>query len=167
MTLRPLDLSQDLAALVAINNEGYPAVPVVDEDDMAGLLGMSSLALGVEDNEGQLVGFLLAIDPGADYASENYAYFEATGANHLYIDRVVLSERARGKGFGGTLYQAVFERAAQDGRDWVTCEVNLEPPNPGSLRFHRRWGFQDVGQQPTKGGVVIVQLLRAPVPQTG
>jgi predicted GNAT superfamily acetyltransferase len=25
-------------------------------------------------------------------------------------------------------------------------EVNLEPPNPGSLRFHKRIGFIEVGQ---------------------
>jgi len=167
VTLRALDLRRDLPALVAINNEGYPAVPVVDQEEMARLVGMSSLAMGVEDDEGELVGFVLTIDPRADYASENYTYFEATVANHLYIDRVVLGERARGHGRGGELYRAVFDKAAQDGRDWVTCEVNLEPPNPGSLRFHRRWGFQDVGQQPTKGGAVIVQLLRAPVLRTG
>jgi hypothetical protein len=41
--------------------------------------------------------------------------------------------------------------------------VNLEPPNPGSLRFHHRMGFQDVETQTTKGGTVVVQLLRAPL----
>ena len=28
----------------------------------------------------------------------------------------------------------------------LCCEVNLEPPNPGSLRFHHRIGFTEVGQ---------------------
>ena len=28
----------------------------------------------------------------------------------------------------------------------LCCEVNLEPPNPGSLRFHQRIGFTEVGQ---------------------
>ena len=27
----------------------------------------------------------------------------------------------------------------------VTAEVNLKPPNPGSIRFHSRHGFSEVG----------------------
>lgn len=161
--LRPLDQARDVKDLVAINNDGYPAVPLVDETDMSSLLDMSSLAIGAEDDGGRLVGFVLAMDPGLAYESENYTFFEAHYQNHLYIDRVVLAEAARGKGVGSLLYEAIFEKARADGREHVTCEVNLEPPNPGSLRFHRRWGFEDVGQQPTKGGAVVVQLLHAPV----
>lgn len=161
--LRPLDRARDLPALVAINNEGYPAVPLVEEADMAALLDMSSLAVGADDGDRRLVGFVLAMDPGLAYESENYTFFEAHYRNHLYIDRVVLADSARGAGVGSALYEAVFDKARSDGRDHVTCEVNLEPPNPGSLRFHRRWGFEDVGQQPTKGGAVVVQLLHAPV----
>lgn len=161
-TLRPLELSRDLISLVAINNDGYPAVPRAEPSDIERLLGMSSLALGVEQDE-ELVGFVMAMDPGQDYDSENYTFFESRFTNHLYIDRVVLTEATRGHGLGSVLYEAIFEKAATDGRDWVTCEVNLEPPNPGSLRFHRRWGFEDVDTQATKGGAVVVQLLAAHV----
>ena len=41
----------------------------------------------------------------------------------------------------------------------MTCEVNLEPPNPESLAFHDRLGFGRVGEQATKGGSVVVALL--------
>ena len=27
----------------------------------------------------------------------------------------------------------------------MTCEVNIRPPNPSSLDFHRRLGFEQVG----------------------
>ena len=27
----------------------------------------------------------------------------------------------------------------------VTAEVNIHPPNPGSMRFHDRHGFEQVG----------------------
>jgi len=81
----------------------------------------------------------------------------------FYIDRVVLSESLRGQGAGTALYEHVFDLARQAGRDGVTCEVNLQPPNPGSLRFHHRMGFVDVDTQATKGGAVVVQLLQAPL----
>lgn len=161
-TIRPCT-EDDIDALVAINNSGYPAVPMATPEEMLGLLSMCSLALIAQDEDGMPLGFVMAMDPGLDYPSENYVFFEARFSNHLYIDRIVLTDESRGLGLGSTLYQQVFDRARADGRERVTCEVNLEPPNPGSLRFHRRWGFQDVDTQPTKGGQVVVQLLQAPV----
>lgn len=159
--IRTLDPGGDLDVVVEINNSGYPAVPLVTPEEMAALLGFSSLAVVVENDDQEVVGFLMAMDPGLDYQSENYVYFESRFDNHLYIDRVVLGERARGLGLGSELYQAVFDKALAEGRDRITCEVNLDPPNPGSLRFHRRWGFEDLDTQPTKGGTVVVQLLVA------
>jgi predicted GNAT superfamily acetyltransferase len=103
------------------------------------------------------------VDPGADYASENYRYFEARDTDSLYIDRIVVGEEQRGSGLGRVLYGAVFERAREDGRTEVTCEVNIEPPNPESLAFHDRMGFKRVGTQSTKGGAIVVALLAAPV----
>lgn len=162
ITLRAVTTS-DVERLVAINNSGYPAVPMASPEDITALLALSTLALIAENQAQEALGFLIALDPGAPYDSENYVFFEAHFSNHLYIDRIVLTEQARGLGLGSELYEKVFERARADGRERVTCEVNLEPPNPGSLRFHRRWGFEDVDTQATKGGQVVVQLLQAPV----
>jgi len=43
----------------------------------------------------------------------------------------------------------VFDQAHSSGRTLVTCEVNLHPPNPGSLRFHEGLGFRALGEQET------------------
>ena len=53
----------------------------------------------------------------------------------------------------------MLDRARALGLGEVTCEVNLEPPNPASLAFHARLGFRQVGEQVTKGGSVRVALL--------
>lgn len=162
VTLRHLE-DRDLVAVTAINNDGYPAVPITSVDEMRALVDLSCLALVAENDDHEILGFVVAMDPGLSYESENYAFFEKSLENHLYIDRIVLSEQSRGLGLGGQFYQRIFDKARADGRSTVTCEVNLEPPNPGSLRFHRRWGFVDVDTQPTKGGQVVVQLLQAPL----
>jgi len=161
-TLRELTVG-DIDSLVDINNAGYPAVPRADSEDMRDLFDLCSYRMGVVDDEGSLVGFALAIDPGSPYASENYVFFDSRFENHLYIDRVVLADSARGLGAGTMLYDHLFEFAKAQGRATVTCEVNLDPPNPGSLRFHRRFGFEDVDTQATKGGTVVVQLLQSPL----
>ena len=165
ITLRPLTTS-DIDTVVGINNEGHPGVPLATAADMGELLAVASVTLGAVDDEGHLVGFLIAVDPGQPYESENYAFFESRFDNHLYVDRIVLSESSRGLGVGSSLYERVSEVAGDAGRDCITCEVNLEPPNPGSLRFHHRLGFVNVDTQSTKGGSVVVQLLQMPLPRS-
>jgi len=160
-SLRPLSAG-DAAELAPLNDAASPAVPVTSASDLARLVAIAELALGIE-REGALVGFVIAIAPGADYDSENYRFFESRAVDHLYVDRIVIAESERGAGLGVVLYDAVFNHARQRGRHEVTCEVNLDPPNPGSQVFHSRLGFVEVGTQHTKGGSVMVSLLAAPI----
>lgn len=161
-SLRELTES-DLEKVVEINNAGYPAVPLATLEEIGNLYQLSSYRMAALNDQGELVGFALALDPGANYDSENYVFFEGRFENHFYIDRIVFADSARGLGLGTALYEHLFDFAKAQGRTAVTCEVNLEPPNPGSLRFHRRFGFEDVDTQATKGGAVVVQLLQAPL----
>ncbi len=128
---------------------------------MERLLALSSLALAAVGSDGEVHGFVVAVDPGSAYDSENYRFFEDRGTAHVYVDRIVVDAAARGSGLGRQLYDAVFERARSTGRAEVTCEVNLEPPNPESLAFHERLGFTKVAEQSTKGGTIRVALLAA------
>ena len=161
VSLRTLT-ADDAERLAVLNNAAAPAVPVTAPDDLARLVAIAGLALGLE-RAGRLVGFVIAMQPGADYASENFVFFESRGIDHLYVDRIVIDESERGAGLGAALYASVFDTARRQGRREVTCEVNIDPPNPGSLAFHARLGFFSVGTQATKGGAVTVSLLAAPV----
>ncbi len=164
LILRKLDTA-DLPALVRLNNAAAPAVPVSAEADIARLLDVATVAVAAVATEDpdRMLGFMIAIEPGQPYDSENYLWFEARGIDHLYVDRIVVADDARGAGIGRVLYDQVFEVARAAGRAEVTCEVNVEPPNPGSLLFHGRLGFTEAGRQETKGGSVVVALLTAPV----
>lgn len=153
----------DTERLVELNNAAVPAVSETDAAGMRRLLDLSALAIAVVDDADTVLGFAILMTPGADYESENYRFFEARGTDFLYVDRIVVAEEARNRGLGAELYRAVFEAAREQGRAEVTCEVNVEPPNPGSLRFHDRLGFTEVGRQETKGGSVTVALLAASV----
>jgi len=153
----------DLDRLVELNSAAVPAVSETDAAGMRRLLALSALALAIVDDADTVLAFAILMTPGADYASENYRFFQARGTDFLYVDRIVVAESARDRGLGAELYRAVFDAARRQGRAEVTCEVNLDPPNPGSLRFHRRLGFTEVGRQVTKGGSVTVALLAASV----
>lgn len=153
----------DLDRLVELNNAAVPAVSETDAAGMQRLLALSHLALAIADDTDTVIAFALLMTPGVDYDSENYRYFERRGGEFLYVDRIVVADSARNRGLGAELYRAVFDAARAEGRVEVTCEVNVDPPNPGSLRFHGRLGFTEVGRQVTKGGSVTVALLAASV----
>jgi predicted GNAT superfamily acetyltransferase len=156
----------DLDDLCRLNNDAMPAVPFTGADEMAALVGLATHCLGVID-DGRLAAFLIALGPGIAYDSENYRWFEGRGAQHLYVDRIVVDAAARSAGLGRRLYAEVFALARAEGLAEVTCEVNVDPPNPRSLAFHARLGFEEVGRQRTKGGSVEVALLAASVPSGG
>ena len=149
----------DLAALAALNDAAVPNVNALGEAGLAEQLARCELALTVDDGAGRPAALLLALAPGADYASENYAWFAANQPPSLYVDRIVVGEALRGGGIGASLYAAVFERAAELELPLVTCEVNLDPPNPRSLAFHKRLGFRQIGTQLTKNNSTRVALL--------
>ncbi len=157
-------IPSDVDEIVRLNNEASPAVPHASATEIAALLASADHAVAVvaQPDATTLAGFLIGFDPGSDYASENYRWFETRGTDHLYVDRIVIDEAVRGQRIGRLLYDHVFERARRAGRVEVTCEVNIEPPNPRSLAFHAAIGFVEVGRQGTKGGSVEVALLAAP-----
>tara|TARA_B100000902_G_C27275813_1_gene898794 strand:+ start:1360 stop:1875 length:516 start_codon:yes stop_codon:yes gene_type:complete len=154
-------VESDLGVAASINNQSFPAVPEISKRELRSLIEMSSFRAAAVDQENVLVGFALALESGAPYQSENYEFFERRGIKHLYVDRIVFLESSQNRGLGSAMYERIFKFAKDQKIFEVTCEVNLEPPNPGSLRFHRRMGFEEVAVQSTKQGKVIVQLLKA------
>lgn len=159
--------TDDLPVLAALNDAAVPAVNALGLDGLAAHVARCDTALVAADGTDAPLAFLLALAPGAPYPSENYGWFSLHRPGSLYVDRVVVAPHAHGRGLGRSLYGAVLERAAALGLAEVTCEVNLEPPNPESLAFHRRLGFRRVGEQSTSGGSVRVALLARAVDRPG
>jgi predicted GNAT superfamily acetyltransferase len=157
MLLRPLSAA-DSEALWSINEEGLPGVGNVSQTELAKLVDLAELALGAFC-EGQLVGFVICLPPRTAYSSLNYGWFNARYDEFLYVDRVAVAQAFRGRQVGTTLYQSVFAHAQRSSKP-VAAEVNLHPPNPGSMRFHRRHGFAEVGTI-DHGSCRVCTLLRS------
>ena len=82
--------------------------------------------------------------PGALPARGRFA--SPGNANFVYVDRVVTSPAARGKGYARALYAELFQLAKSAGHTRIACEVNLDPPNPASDAFHASLNFREVGR---------------------
>ena len=163
-SIRPL-LPRDAAQVLLLNNAAVPAVNILDPASLTALLAESALAVAVttDADPETVLGFTIVFAADADYASENYRWFAERSREFRYVDRIVVAEQARGQGLGEQLYGAIFAAADAAAAVVVFCEVNLEPANPGSLAFHSRLGFAQIGRQPTKNGTVVVALLAASV----
>jgi predicted GNAT superfamily acetyltransferase len=101
------------------------------------------------------------LGPGADYGSVNYRWFSERYESFAYLDRVAIDAAHQSRGLGAALYGEV-ERRLAGSVPWFVLEVNLRPRNDGSLRFHSRQGFVEVGQQDTNYGT-LVSLLAKPL----
>ncbi len=140
-----------------INEEGLPGVGKVSQSEVQTLIKMAHLPLGCFI-DGILIGFCLCLLPGTPYGSRNYRWFNQRHDSFLYVDRIAVRTDHRNSGVGGALYERVFNEA--DAHGWsVAAEVNTEPPNPGSMRFHMHHGFERIGTL-DHGSTSVAMLLK-------
>lgn len=106
-------------------------------------------------------GFLIALDQTAEYDSPNFLWVKARYERFVYLDRVAVAASARRQGLARALYEDLFAAARDTGHDAITCEVNIEPPNPDSHAFHTRLGFTEIGRRELAEGKSVLYLRAA------
>jgi predicted GNAT superfamily acetyltransferase len=132
----------DLDTLLALSNAQEREIGVFTR---AAFAELAALSFRIRMTPGREA-FLLALAERAPAVAPNYQYFAARFDRFVYIDRVVVAEHARRKGLARLLYDDLFESAGQAGYSRVCCEVNSDPPNPGSDAFHAALGFVQIGE---------------------
>ena len=90
---------------------------------------------------------IVAFHEGCTYDNPNFAWLKMRFPRFSYIDRVVVSEKARGRGLARKLYAALEDQTRAEARERLVCEINAVPPNPESDAFHVALGFHPVGEQ--------------------
>lgn len=147
----------DHAAVLALNNANTPHVNALTDEEWAWIVAHAGYFRVAED-EGGLAGFVLCIPSGTEYWSRNYKWFAERYAEFIYLDRVVVAARVRRGGVGRAMYDDLHATAA--GR-WlrVGLEVNLKPPNPGSMAFHEALGYRRIGVREYDDGEKAVQMF--------
>jgi L-amino acid N-acyltransferase YncA len=133
--VRPFDPT-DYPAVAAVFAEGIDTgqatfettVPSWEEWDAAHLPAHRFVA----ELAGDVVGWIAVVP----YSRR--AVYRGVGEESVYV-----AERARGRGVGRALLEAVIESARAGGL-W-TLQAGVFPDNVASLELHRRLGFREVG----------------------
>ena len=153
----------ELPRILELNKTAVPAVNLLNAQEIRNLFIQAEYFRSLRLDQ-DVIGFLVALVPGATYESPNYRWFELHYDQFLYVDRIVIDPTHQGVGFGRMFYDKLQEFAGQR-FPRITCEVNLRPKNESSLRFHQRYGFHQVGVQETEGGTKQVSLLAYEIPR--
>ena len=159
VTLRP-GTADDGRDIVRLNDATVAVTSPMNMRDFHELFKLSSLLIVAERDEA-VVGFLMGFTEGVDLEGLNYRWFDARLRQYLYIDRIVVDESCRGSGLGREIYAQVEAWAQAEGLVWLAAEMDLDPPNVGSLRFHKRSGFVEVGIQKLPSGKVVSMQIKA------
>ena len=134
----------DHADVLALNQANVVKLAPMDEARLHQLDGWAD-RFDVIDVDGEFGGFVVTFAPGSAYDSENYRWFaERHGRSFYYLDRIVLADSHRRQGLGTFVYDELEHVARRYGR--LALEVNLVPRNDGSLAFHDRRGYVEVGR---------------------
>lgn len=152
--------AKDWAAILALNQAHEAETSHLDDTSLRALAS-EAFFFGVRD-EGR-TGFLIAFDQNANYHSPNFLWFKERYPRFVYIDRIIVDIHARGQGVGRGLYSELTTAALKAGHTMITCEVNIQPPNPTSDLFHAALGFKEAGRANIAAGKTVRYMtLRIP-----
>jgi hypothetical protein len=162
--IQPLTAATE--SLLALNNDHSIELSPLSLPELDRLIQISFFSASISASNALLISF----DRSAPYDNENFLWFQnffsqsdPANPNFVYVDRVVTSPAARGKGYARALYSELFRRAKSAGHSRIVCEVNYAPPNPVSDAFHASLNFQEVGRASVYHGTKKVRYLLRPL----
>jgi uncharacterized protein len=150
MILRNVERT-DLHSVLSINQAAVPGMNSLELADIERFAADAAWFRVVEIEAG-IAAFLIVLDADTDYESVNYRWFRERYTDFLYIDRIAVDSNFHRRGLGRALYEDLFAEVRRRGIGRICAEVNLRPPNPGSIAFHRALGFVQTGELEHHGG---------------
>jgi uncharacterized protein len=144
--------------MLALNNTHQTETGYLDRATLAFMIDRAFFSIYDGDGHDAL---LISFDQDAEYGSPNFKWFQSRFDRFVYVDRIIVAPYARGKGIASAYYTDLFQRAELAGHTRITCEVNLDPPNPGSLAFHAALGFATCDEAVLGNGKTVRYLERA------
>ncbi|QQS55098.1 MAG: GNAT family N-acetyltransferase [Candidatus Competibacteraceae bacterium] len=153
-------VESDFEMILKLNEMEVQQTSPMDLDRLRSLVRISAYCKVVTVQK-QVAAFLIALREGAPYENDNYGWFARRFPNFLYVDRVLVDSQFAGRSIGSKMYSNLFAFARAERIGTITCEYNIDPPNPASRRFHDKFGFKEFGTQWVASGTKQVSLQTA------
>jgi predicted GNAT superfamily acetyltransferase len=151
----------DHAAVLRINDASVPAVARLDEHELQRLAAIGELHRVAVDDQGIVLGYMLAFASDEPYDGSEFRHFNARLSQpFLYVDQIAIAASGQRQGIGLALYESLAGEARARHSTLMCCEVNVIPPNPGSMAFHLRLGFRQYDALAVEDGRSVVLLAR-------
>ena len=154
---------EDQEALLALNNASTPAVNALTLEELKSILSLAEKCW-VEEIDSELAAALIIIGPDQSYSSDNYTWLETQFSNYCYVDRIMVDKNHKRNGLGNKLYRELERYAECRGAHILLCEVNLEPPNPQSIAFHKRLDWKPFSKREHSPGKIVQYFKKNIIP---
>lgn len=158
MLLRNVE-RRDLHQVLSMNQGAVPSMNSLELSDIE-RFAEDAAWFRVAEIDSATAAFLIVLDANTDYESINYRWFRERYTDFLYIDRIAVDPRFQRRGLGQALYEDLFAEVRRQDIARICAEVNLQPPNPGSIAFHRALGFVQVGELEHPGEKKVAMFVR-------
>ena len=146
----------DLAPILSLNQNSIPAVSSSNLEIMKHFLTICDYFKVFKIN-GEIIGFLNALQPLKDYKSEHYKWFNDRYKSFIYVDRIIFKKSYQNQGYGTIFYNDLIESVKNDSLD-IVCEINTKPYNKQSIQFHKKYGFKDIGTENIDSNKSVVYM---------
>jgi hypothetical protein len=140
--------------VLPLNNAHQAETSLLDPASYERLIGAAGFAMAAGGDHAPDA-FLIAFNEASDHDNANLAWFRARHERFFYVDRIIVSPAARGRGLARCLYAALVEQARAQDRPVIGCEINVIPPNPASDALHEALGFTEIARREPEPGKVI------------
>lgn len=150
-------LEHELDAILAMNNAAGSGILPMSQEQIR-YFWQHAAYFRVAESDACLVGFLIAMNPDADYDSSNFAWFKARYNAFVYVDRIVIAKGQRSAGIGRLFYADVHS-FAEVRAPALVAEVFIEKGTHPALLFHGSFGFHEVGQHQMPGSPLRAAML--------
>jgi len=154
----------DFNAILKINATSAPHVAILEAEDLHRMVALASFALVATDGV-RVVGYALAFLSSDIYEGDEFQSFRSRFVEpFLYIDQIAVCPTARRANIASQMYAWLQQRSHELGIFTLCCGVNLRPANPVSMWFHRKLGFESVGDLETRDGLLVALLRNQALP---
>ena len=93
-----------------LNNQYAPELSLLDRDQLVALPATAYHARITPDQNA----FLIALNQDAAYKSSNFLWFKEPWDRFIYVDRLAIAAKARGRGLAQALYADLLVNAIRD-----------------------------------------------------